>query len=198
MDIEIKEPAVDYNKMKYTIEEYLEKERASDTKHEYYRGEIFAMSGTLIPHNVIFSNVFRDVSGFLKGRSCRPFGSDLRVHIPQNTLFTYPDISIVCGNPETRNNDQFNLLNPVVIIEILSRSTQSYDRGKKFSLYKDIPSLKEYILIDSLTVKVEAWSIAADGYWTLNEYENVKDSFIIQTTDQLLLLSDIYEGTGLI
>jgi Uma2 family endonuclease len=99
---------------------------------------------------------------------------------------------------ETRNNDQFNLLNPVVIIEILSRSTQSYDKGKKFSLYKDIPSLKEYILIDSLTVKVEAWSIAADGYWTLNEYENVKDSFIIQTTGQLLLLSDIYEGTGLI
>jgi Uma2 family endonuclease len=198
MEIEVKEPAVAYGKMKYTIEEYLAMEAESDVKHEYYRGEIFAMSGTLMAHNVIFSNVFRDVSGFLKGKSCLPFGSGLRIHIPQNTLFTYPDISIVCGNPETRNNDQFNLLNPAVIIEILSRSTKSYDRGRKFSLYKDIPSLKEYILIDSEAIKIEAWSIASDGYWILKEFENSKDSFVIQATGQLLLLSDIYEDTGLI
>jgi len=195
MDIEVKEPAVAYNKMKYTIEEYLAKEKESDIKHEYYQGEIFAMAGVGLPHNIIFSNLFGSISSFLKGKSCRPFGSDFRVHIPQNTLFTYPDISIVCGEITTRENDDENLLNPTVIIEILSPSTRSYDKGKKFSLYQQIPSLKEYILVDSEALEAEAWFIYPDGYWGLKEYTKKEEQLLIQTIGLLLPLTDIYEDT---
>src|ERR1700752_3083367 len=97
MDIEIREPIVAYGKKKFTIEEYLEFERSAPEKNEYYQGEIFAMSGSGIVHNVIFSNVFREVANGLRGKSSQPFGSDMRTHIPENTLFTYPDISIYCG-----------------------------------------------------------------------------------------------------
>jgi Uma2 family endonuclease len=196
MDMEVKEPAVAYGKMKYTIEEYLAMEKESETKHEYYQGEIFAMAGVGLPHNIIFSNLFGRLASFLKGKSCRPFGSDFRVHIPQNTLFTYPDISIVCGEITTRENDDENLLNPAVIIEILSPSTRSYDKGRKFSLYKQIPSLKEYILVDSEALKVEAWFVNPDGYWELKEYQKKEEQFYIQTIELSLLLTDIYEDTA--
>jgi Uma2 family endonuclease len=197
MDIEIKEPAVDYNKMKYTIEEYLEKERASDTKHEYYQGEIFAMAGTSTPHNVISVNLITSIKNSLKGKACRPYGSDFRIHIPQNSLFTYPDISIVCGEITTRENDNENLLNPIVIIEILSPSTRSYDKGKKFSLYKHIPTLKEYILVDSQALKIEAWFITSGSIWELKEYQDKEEQLHIQTIDVQIPLTDIYEDTGL-
>lgn len=193
----VKEPAVDYSKRKYTIEEYLESEALSPFKREYYQGEVFAMSGAGIKHNLIFSNLFRDISGFLKGKSCRPFNSDMRIHIPPNTLFTYPDISIVCGEPITLNNDNNNVLNPTVIIEILSPSTKSYDRGKKFSLYKAIPTLKEYILVDSGSIKIEAWSINQVNQWELHEYKNKEDILQIKSIGLALPMTDIYEATTL-
>lgn len=130
-------------------------------------------------------------------KSCRPFGSDFRVHIPQNTLFTYPDISIVCEKITTRENDDENLLNPSVIIEILSPSTRSYDKGKKFSLCQQIPSLKEYILVDSEALKVEAW-FNPDGYWELKEYAKKEEQLLIQTIELLIPLTDIYEDTKLL
>lgn len=198
MDIEVKEPAVAYGKMKYTIEEYLAMEKESDVKHEYYHGEVFAMAGVGLPHNIISSNLFTSIGSFLKGKPCRPFGSDFRVHVPQNTLFTYPDISIVCGDITTRENDDENLLNPTVIIEILSPSTRSYDKGKKFSLYKQIPSLKEYVLVDSEALKVEAWFVNADGYWELKEHQKKDDQLHIQAIELSLPLTEIYEDTKLL
>jgi len=181
--------------VKYTVEEYLEKERATDHKYEYYRGEISAMPILGIQHNIISVNVVGSIANFLKGKPYQPFGSNLRIHIPKNTLFTYADMTIVCNELDIYDDD--NLLNPAVIIEILFPSTKDYDRGKKFSLYKEMPTLKEYILIDSESVKVEAWILADDGYWTLKEYDNIKDSFMIQTIGQSLLLSDVYERTRL-
>jgi len=195
---EVNEPAVAYNKMKFTIEEYLAREEQSDIKHEYYQGEVFAMSGASMPHNIIHSNLFGSIANFLKGKSCRPFGSDLRVHIPTNTLFTYPDITIVCDKIETRNNDQYNLLNPAVIIEILSRTTRDYDRGTKFNLYRAIPSLKEYILVDSEAIKIEAFYINPNKHWELQEYRQQEALLHIQTIGYSLPLADIYEDTGLI
>src|SRR6266508_5703728 len=100
MDFEIREPIIAYGKKKFTIEEYLELERASTEKHEYYQGEIFAMAGASDNHNEIFSNVFGDLAYRLKGKSCKPYGSDMRTHIPENSLFSYPDISIFCKNIE--------------------------------------------------------------------------------------------------
>ena len=196
--MELKEPAVDYGKQKISIEEYLQMENASLEKHEYYKGEIFAMSGAKVPHNIITGNMLSALAQPLKGKSCRPFGSDLRIHVEKNTFFTYPDISIICGEVLTLNNDEWNALNPTVIIEVLSPSTKNYDRGEKFKLYRDIPTLKEYILVDSESMNIEVFRLNAGNHWELEEYNQTAESFQIQIINESLLLSEIYEGTKLL
>lgn len=196
--MDVKEPAVSYSNKKYTIEEYLEMEQASQEKHEYYQGEIFAMSGPKVPHGIISGNTFGVLFNGLKGKSCRPFNSEQRIHIEKNTLFTYPDIFVVCGEIETRNNDDWNILNPTVIVEILSPSTRDYDRGQKFKLYRDIPSLKEYILIDSEFINVEVFFLNNEGHWELREYRSIEDSFVLESVQVQLDLKEIYEGTKLL
>lgn len=131
--MEVHEPAVAYGKQKISIEEYLEMENASMEKHEYYKGEIFAMSGAKVAHNAITSNFFIAVGQKLKGKKCKPYGSDLRIHIQSNTLFTYPDISIICGEIITLNNDDYNVLNPAVIIEVFSKSTKNMSVAKSLN-----------------------------------------------------------------
>jgi Uma2 family endonuclease len=196
--MEVREPAIAYGKKKLTIEEYLEFEKDSIEKHEYYQGEIFAMSGTLVTHNIIASNTFGLLYQKLKGKGgCRPFNSDLRIHIEKNTLFTYPDISVICGEVITLNDDNFNALNPTVIIEILSQSTKNYDRGNKFKLYRDIDSLKEYILIDSLSVGIEAFRLNEHSHWELEEYKTIDEVLQIPTLDVALSIKEIYDGTKL-
>lgn len=196
--MDVKEPAVSYSNKKYTIEEYLEIEQASQKKHEYYQGEVFAMSGAKVTHNKIAINTSTLLANKLKGKPCQPFNSDQRIHIEKNSLFTYPDISVVCGDIETRNNDDWNILNPTVIIEILSPSTRDYDRGQKFKLYRDIPSLKEYILIDSEFINVEVFFLNNEGHWELREYKSIEESFILKSIHVQLDLKEIYEGTKLV
>lgn len=193
--MEIKEPAVSYSNKKYTIEEYLEMEETSLEKHEYYQGEIFAMSGPKVTHNIIAGNLHGELFNILKGSSCRPFNSDQRIHIEKNTLFTYPDISIVCNDILTRNNDDWNILNPTVIIEVLSPSTKNYNRGEKFRLYRDIVTLKEYILVDSEAINIETFFINEHGNWELLEYKNIEQTLLIRSIQVSLALKDIYEGT---
>jgi Uma2 family endonuclease len=195
--MEIKEPAVDYSKKKYTIQEYLEMENAATEKHEYYQCEIFAMSGAKMQHNIIAGNTFGYLLNKLKGKPCRPFNSDQRIHIERNTLFTYPDISVICGDPITLNNDEWNALNPTIIIEVLSPSTKNYDRGEKFRLYRDITTLKEYILIDSESISIEAFYINAHGNWELKEYKSIDETLYLQGIETSLELREIYEGTKL-
>src|ERR1700760_667320 len=113
--MEVREPAIAYGKQKITIREYLEMENASLEKHEYYQGEVFAMSGAKVPHVIIRDNILTSLKQKLKGKPCQPFSGDMRIHIEANTLFTYPDISIVCGDIITLNNDNFNVLNPSVL-----------------------------------------------------------------------------------
>lgn len=192
--MEVREPLLAYGRRKFTIEEYLEMEDAATEKHEYYQGEIFAMSGARKNHIYLTDNLLAGLMVKLKGRGCRPFGSDARIHIPRNTLFTYPDISIFCGEPESRNDDDLNFLNPTVIIEILSPSTRHYDRNGKFELYKDIASLKEYVLVDSEAVHVEIWRVTADGTWVVENCTGLGDSFRITSVDVLLEVAEVYEG----
>lgn len=196
--MEVREPAVAYGKRLFTIEEYLEMETAAIEKSEYYKGEIFAMSGALLPHNIITVNTLSYLHQKLKGKSCRPFNSDMRIHIEKNTLFTYPDISVVCNEPKTLNDDNFNLLNPNIIVEVLSKSTKNYDRGDKFKLYRDIKTLREYILIDSLTVNIEVFRFKEHNHWELEEYEAVEDTLQIPTLQLSIPLREIYEGTELL
>jgi Uma2 family endonuclease len=196
--MEVREPAVAYGHRKYTIEEYLAVENAETEKHEYYQGEIFAMSGAKMTHVKMVMNLSRELSNKLDGKPCQPYGNDLRIHIPQNTLFTYPDISIICGAPETLNNDEMNALNPTVIIEVLSSSTKSYDRGEKFRLYRDIPSLKEYVLIDSESIAVEDWYINDHGNWELNETMDIGALLHFHSIDISVPLQAIYASTKLV
>ncbi len=192
--MEVREPAVAYGKNKFTIEEYLTMEEEATGKHEYYRGEIFAMSGVLMKHNKIFSRLFGALLSRLKGKPCQPYGSDTRVHIPSNTLFAYPDITVICGEEETLDDDDFNVLNPTVLIEILSKSTRSYDRGDKFKLYRDIPTLKEYVLVDSEKVGAEVFRLNETGHWELEEYKLDTDQLLIKAIHIEIGLDEIYEG----
>ena len=194
---EVKEAAVSYSNQYYTVEEYLEMERASNVKHEYYQGEIFAMSGASHRHNIIFSNVFGEMCMQLKNSSCRPYGSDMRMHIPENTLYTYPDISIYCGDPITSDKDEDTLIQPTIIIEILSESTRNYDRNKKFKLYRDIPTLKEYILIDTEKICVEVFRINTPNHWEKQEYNTLHEMVQLPTVDVYLSMKDIYRDTRL-
>lgn len=188
----VEEPAVKYNS--FTQEAYLETEREALEKHEYYQGEIFAMSGASVKHNKIFINCIGELQNRLKGKSCQPYGSDLRIHIPKNTLYTYPDISIICGEMEFSDDKFDTVTNPSVIIELLSDSTRNYDKGEKFTLYRDITSLKEYILIDTEKIYVEKHIRNADNSWQLTDYKSIENSFTISTIQLSFLLVDIYEG----
>ena len=198
MNLELREPVPVYGKTKLTIEEYLDFENASDEKHEYYQGEIFAMSGPKVTHNIVAVNILGVMKEKLKGKPCRPFNSDQRIYIPQNTLFTYPDISVICGEIISKDNDEWNVVNPSVIIEVLSPSTKSYDRGDKFKLYRDIASLKEYILVDSESILVEAFRVNNESRWELEEYKLIEKILLIATVQLSIPLVEIYEGTKLI
>ncbi len=191
------EPAVAYHKQKMTIEEYLAFEKEAEEKHEYYKGEVFAMSGAKITHNEIVQNTNHALLNYLKGKPCKPYNSDQRVYIEKNSLFTYPDISIFCDSIKTRNNDEWNAINPSVIIEVLSPGTKDYNRGLKFKLYRDIPTLKEYILIDSESINVDAFAINEKGLWELREYKTIAETLLIQTIEMELPLQAIYDGTKL-
>jgi len=195
--MEVKEPAIAYGKQKISIDEYLEMENASSEKHEYYQGEIFAISGAKVPHNIIATNLVVALTIKLKGKSCRPFNSDQRIHVEANTLFTYPDISIICGDIITRNNDDYNVLNPTVLIEVLSRSSKNYDGGEKFKLYRNIPTLREYVLVDSESIHIEIFRLNANNHWELEEYNKDSRTILIQAINTPLSIEEIYEGTEL-
>lgn len=194
----IREPIPEYANQKISIEEYLAFERGSQEKHEYYKGEVFAMSGAGIRHNIIFSNLFREIGGQLKGKPYQIFGSDMRLHITENTLFTYPDISIYCYWGEMDNPEEDNATNPSVLIEILSPSAKDYDRGGKFILYRAIPTLKEYILVDTESIFIEAFRINQTGHWELEEYKSPDQLLAIPSLSITVALKEIYQGTKLL
>lgn len=194
MENEVKEPAPKFNYV--SPEQYLAMERAATEKHEYYKGEVFLMSGASPSHNDISYNINRLVAPPLHGKGCKLYGSDFRIHIPESSLFTYPDFSIVCGKAETSDIYADNLTNPAVIIEILSKSTRNYDRGMKFSLYRSIKTLQEYILIDSTSITVESYARQNDNSWLLKEFKQLPDTIFISTIGLTLSLKDIYDDVS--
>lgn len=193
--MEANEPAIAYEKRKYTIEEYLEMEEVATEKHEYYQGEIFAMSGAAHPHNVVVRNVYIYLANLLEGKPCQPWGSDTQIHIKKNTLFTYPDISVICGDPEFLGDSKVSILNPAIIIEVLSPSTRAYDRTDKFKLYRDIPSLKTYVLIEPEIAYIEVFSINDTGRWELKEYNKTDEILELPAINAAIPLKNIYKNT---
>jgi Uma2 family endonuclease len=156
-------------KMLFTHEEYLAQERASETKHEFLAGEIFAMAGGTPEHARLAANVTAALVAQLRRRPCATFSSDLRVRVLATGLSTYPDVSVVCGQIERDSVDNDAAVNPVVLIEVLLDSTEAYDRGEKFAHYRRIPSLKEYVLVSQRDRRIEVFRRNADDTWTLHE-----------------------------
>lgn len=177
----------------YTIQEYLAREKAATTKSEFYRGQIFPMSGASIPHNVIVGNIFGRLYGKLDGSGCNAFGSDQRIRVPANTLDTYPDVSIICGELERDLEDRNAIVNPRVIFEVLSPSTESYNRGKKFDLYRDIPSLQVYVLVSQNELLVERFTRQRDS-WLLDCFKGLDDAVDFGIVNCSLTLAEIYRG----
>lgn len=179
----------------FTQAEYLERERKAAFKSEYYAGEITPMAGATANHNTIQRNISGMLYNALRGTSCQFFANDMRVHIPSTTLYTYPDFSLFCGQPQYLDNVFDTLLNPVALIEVLSKETATYDRGDKFSLYRSIPSFMEYILIDSRRVAVEVWR-KETGRWVLvRETDNADETIEIASANAILPIRDVYELT---
>lgn len=195
---EVREPIPAYGKNKLSIEEYLQFEKESLEKHEYYKGEIFAMSGASARHNIIQMNLAAILVMKLKGKPCQPYGSDMRIHIPENTLFTYPDLSIICGDIIQSEEDEDTATLPTVIIEILSPSTRQYDQGTKFKLYRQIPSLQQYILVESESVHVESFELNERNLWELKEYKLPEHELAFPALEFSVPLSEIYERTKLL
>lgn len=171
---------------------YLEEERKALSKSEYYKGEIFAMAGASRTHNKIVASIILSIGEHLKGKSCSFFSSDQRVHNNQNTLYTYPDVTIVCGKEEYSDEEFDTLLNPTVVIEVLSPSTENYDRGSKFKLYRSIPSLKNYILVSSTEFGAEIYTHVQNDEWKLNTTKEKNGHIYISAIDYDLSLKDIY------
>lgn len=150
-----------------SVEEYLAWERAQPEKHEYVDGEVFAMAGASLAHDTIVGNAIGELRTLLRGKPCVALPSDLRVRIPSTGAYTYPDVSVVCGRPELEGAARDTLLNPTVLIEVLSPTTEAYDRGKKFELYRSIASLRDYLLVSSTEILVEHFVRQEDGAWLL-------------------------------
>ena len=181
----------------YTEEDYLRMEEKASYKSEYFRGEIFMMAGGTPNHNRVKENLSVEIGITLKSkRSCRSYSSDQRIHIPENSLYTYPDVVVVCGPNQYSAQNSNTITNPSVVIEVVSQGSGSYDRGDKFRLYRDIESLQEYILVNSLNVGVEIYRRTEDNHWLLaQDAYKLTDSVTIQSIDATLLLLDLYAGT---
>ena len=155
-----------------TPEEYLEFERKADTKHEYVYGEVIAMAGGTPQHSLIAANILRALGNALDGRDCWVFNSDLRVSVQSGRLITYPDISVVCGQPQYTDERRDTLANPILIVEVLSPSTRNFDRGEKARLYRMLPSLSEFILVEQAPADIERWRRLPNGNWEVAAFRD--------------------------
>jgi len=173
-------------------QDYLEDERKSLHKSEYFNGEIFAMAGASKTHNKIVASVILAIGEHLKGKSCSFFPSDLRVHNAENSLYTYSDVTVVCGEEKYLDDEFDTLLNPTVLVEVLSPATEDYDRGTKFKLYRTIPSLQNYLLVSSTEFAAEIYTRQANDEWILNTAQGKSSRIHISALNYDLSLSDIY------
>lgn len=171
--------------------EYLVEERKASTKSEYYKGELFAMAGASKAHNKVTAAVIGELYGHLKGKSCTVMPSDIRVYNKANSLYTYPDVVVTCGEEKYLDEELDTLLNPVIIIEVLSAPTQDYDRGTKFMLYRFLESLQHYVLISSLEYSIECYTRQAQQ-WILNTASNPDDEIYLDAIDYRFQLKDMY------
>ena len=182
-------------KPRLTPEDYLAIERSAEYKSEYLDGEIFAMTGASRAHNTIVLNIGSEIRQHLKNRPCKAYVNDMRVKVSPTGLYTYPDVIVVCGKEQFDDAHLDTLLNPTLIIEVLSDSTEAYDRGRKFEHYRHLDSLVEYVLIAQHRPHVESFRRQLDQHWLLTECNGLDGTLRLQSIDCDLALAEIYAKT---
>ena len=175
-------------------EEYLARERQSESKSEYHQGEVFAMGGASQSHNLIVVNLLTEIRSQLKRKPCRVYPSDMRLKVEATGMYAYPDVMALCGTPQLEDDRQDTLRNPGLIIEVLSDSTEAYDRGRKFAQYRKIDSLQEYLMLAQDRCKAELYARQPDGRWVLQEEADSLDSVLeLRSIQCSLALAEVYD-----
>ena len=177
----------------FSKSEYVALENAAQYKSEYLDGQIYAMAGGSPTHAEIGGNAFASLHQQLTGKPCRSFNSDLRVEILANGMTFYPDVSVACPPLEYSPDDAYALTNPVVLIEVLSPSTEKFDRGDKWAHYQLMPSLRDYLLISQDKMRLEHYARQSDNRWLLSIYQQPEEAARLEAVDCLLKLEDVYE-----
>ena len=177
---------------KLTPSEYLEIERAADFKSEFYHGEMFAMAGASRAHCLITNNLARLIGNKLASGLCETYSSDMRVKIDATGLYTYPDVVVVCDPPILEDQQGDTLVNPTILVEVLSKTTESYDRGMKSKHFRTIPSLRSHLLVSQSEPSIERYDLGEGGHWILTEISGLNATLSIPVIDCQIALSDIY------
>ena len=175
-----------------TEAEYLEIERAAEFKSEFFEGEMFAMAGGTPRNSRIGTNLAREFGNRLTRGHCEPYNADLRIKIEATGLLTYPDLSVICGPLQFAQGTDDTVVNPTVLVEVLSDSTEAYDRGKKFEHYRQIPALQEYLLVSQTEPRIEQFIRQPDGRWLLNEAAGLEASLELPALRISISLAEVF------
>lgn len=182
----------------FTVEAYLKQEIATNTKHEFHDGKIYALAGGTVNHGKISGNIYNELRNQLKSKKsrCLPFNSDVKLHITATKSYVYPDAMVVCEEKNEGSEDELSVKNPILIIEVLSKSTSGYDRGDKFYLYRQIPTFKEYVLIeqDKHVVDVHYKNENSD-LWRITRYNGLDAIVKLQSLNIEISMEDLYYST---
>jgi len=185
--------SVQLEKRHYTPEEYLALEEKAEFKSEYHDGEIVTMTGGTTNHNKIALNICRKFPLIVKGQNYEVFMNDVRLWTARYRRYVYPDVIVIQGEPVYEGSGTTTVTNPLLIVEVLSNSTSSYDRGDKFQYYRSIPEFREYIMVDQYQFYIEQFSKNSAGKWVLTEYESAEAVLALESIDFQMSLAEIYE-----
>lgn len=177
----------------YTVDEYLALEEISDTKNEYYAGQIYAMAGGSYNHEMISGNVFAVLHNYARRNPCVAFGGNMKIRMDAHDLNSYPDAMLICGKPQFQQNRTDVIVNPRLVVEVLSKSTEDYDRGKKFEFYRSLSSFQEYLLIDQYRVYLELYHRVGIGRWDLTILEQIDAVLTLHTVNIEIPVRLLYE-----
>ncbi len=182
-------------KIIYTPEEYLRMEENSPEKHEYFQGEIFSMAGGTGPprHNFLVANVIAELIFGLRGKDCTSYSSDMRILARSSGLYTYADVSVVCGETDLAPDRNDTITNPALIVEVLSPSTEKYDRSQKFELYRGLESLQDYLLVDQSRVYIELYSRSTFDTWLLQTFNNLSQTVTLASVNLTIPVANFYD-----
>lgn len=183
-------------KKSYSPEEYLQLEEISESKNEYRDGEIIPMAGGTTNHNEIAGNFYANFKFTMRGKNYKIYMGDVKLWIQRYRIYTYPDVIVIQGEPIYEGTGTTTVTNPIMIVEVLSKSTENHDRTNKFRFYRSIATLKEYIMINQYEYLVEQFNKNAEGQWVLTEYESVDAVLSLKSIGFQISFSDIYQGVN--